>query len=136
MQILGIDYGRSKIGIAVGDADSKLAEPYIVLRYKTIEEVIGKVVQIVSAYPKVSEDEKVEQVVVGVSEGEMARETRKFGEMLQEKLEIPVVYHDETLSTQDAQELSIKAGIRRKKRKGMEDAFAASVVLQDYLDKL
>ena len=129
MQILGIDYGRKKIGIAIGDTDSRLSEPYMVIRFSKQEEAIKKVEQVIQL-------EKVEKVVVGVSEGEMEKETREFGKMLQEKLNLPVVFHDETLSTHDAQELSIKAGIRRKKRKGMEDAYAASVILQNFLEKI
>jgi len=46
----------------------------------------------------------------------------------------PVETFDETLSTYNAQRASIEAGMKRKKRKDMEDAYAATLILQGYLD--
>lgn len=127
MRILAIDYGRKKIGLAVGDTETKSAEPLKILRYQDIKRLSEEI-------KKITQNLKVEKVVVGISEGEMARETRKFGEMLREKLKIPVTFQDETLTTQEAQELSIKAGIKRKKRRMLEDAYSAALILQAYLD--
>lgn len=126
MQILGIDYGRKKMGLAV--ADGMLAEPYLVLHFESQEEAIRKVKQIIGA-------EKVKQVVLGVSEGKMAEEIKIFGQTLQKKLNTPVIFQDETLSTKIAQELSIVSGMKRKKRKTMEDAYAATIMLQSYIDE-
>ncbi|KKQ86038.1 MAG: hypothetical protein UT08_C0002G0060 [Candidatus Woesebacteria bacterium GW2011_GWB1_38_8] len=127
MQILGIDYGRRKIGLAL--ADGPLAEPYKVIRFKNEEEAIRRVEQVVRL-------ERVEHVVIGISEGKMSRETREFGNKLQDELTIPVEYQDETLTTYEAQDLSIKAGINRKKRKALEDAYSAALILQNYLDQM
>jgi putative Holliday junction resolvase len=66
----------------------------------------------------------------------MGDEIRWFVRSLVENLAIPVILHDETLTTKEAQEKSIKAGIKRKKRRKMEDAYAASLILQSYLDDL
>ena len=125
MKILGIDYGRSKIGLAL--SEGKLAEPLKVVHYKEVGEVIKKIVWIV-------EEEVVGKVIVGVSEGEMGKESKNFSLNLSKSLSIPVETFDETLSTKGAQTLSIEAGIKRGKRKKMEDAFAATLTLQDYLD--
>ena len=125
MRILGIDYGRKKIGLAT--ADGVLAEPLKVLRYQDIGGLSEEIKKIVH-------DLKVEKIVMGVSEGKMAEETKKFGRRLQKKLGIPLIFQDETLSTQQAQELSIKAGIKRKKRRELEDAYSATLILQSYLD--
>ena len=131
MRILGIDYGRRKIGLAI--ADGPLAEPWKVFRYEDVDEVIKKVIQVIKV-------ERIERVVVGISEGEMGRESKKFSLSLSQSLpaqaglKIPVETFDETLSTQDAQELSRAAGIKRKKRKELEDAYAAAVMLQSYLE--
>ncbi|KKQ97681.1 MAG: hypothetical protein UT24_C0010G0017 [Candidatus Woesebacteria bacterium GW2011_GWB1_39_12] len=127
MHILGIDYGRKKIGLALADSESDLAEPYRVIRFNLIEEAI-KIIE------KVVQVEQVGQVVVGISEGKMAEETKNFGKKLRDKLGIPVTFQDETLTTQDAQRLSIEAGIKRKKRKNLEDAYSAALILQDYLN--
>lgn len=126
MKILGIDYGRKKIGVAV--SEGMVAEPLVVIRFNNEEEGLEKVAKVVKV-------EQIERVVVGISEGKMAEESKKFSLSLKELVKIPVEIFDETLSTQRAQELSIEAGIKRKKRKEMEDSYAAAVMLQGYLEK-
>jgi len=126
MKILGVDYGRKKIGLAL--AEGPLAEPFLVVRGKSPEELKRKVAQIV-------EKEAIDKIVMGISEGEMAKETKIFGESLKRKLNIPLEFFDETLTSQDATHLSILAGVKRQKRKSFEDAYAASLMLQSYLER-
>jgi putative holliday junction resolvase len=125
MKYLGIDYGRRKIGLAV--SEGIIAEPYKVIRYDNQEELVNKVEQVIKV-------ELVERVVLGISEGNMGKETEEFAKKLESRIKTPVVLQDETLSTQSAQELSQSAGIKRKKRKEMEDAYSAAIILQDYID--
>jgi putative Holliday junction resolvase len=125
MKILGIDYGRKKIGLAL--AESMIAEPFMVLRFDDFQSALEKLTKLI-------ETEKIEKVVMGISEGEMERETRDFSERLGKAISVPLEFENETLSTFEAQKKAIEAGVGRKKRKSLEDAFAASVVLQSYLD--
>jgi RNase H-fold protein (predicted Holliday junction resolvase) len=78
---------------------------------------------------------QVEKIVLGISEGKMGEESREFGRKLEKKLKIPMIFQDETLTTHEAQKLSIEAGMKRKKRKTLEDAFSATLILQAYLDE-
>lgn len=127
MKILGIDYGKRKVGLAIGVGS--LAEPLEVIRVNSFKEAVEKVIQVIKV-------EQVEKVVIGISEGQMAEETRRFLSVISNELStIKFETFDETLSSQDAQKLSREAGISRKKRRGMEDAFAASIMLQNYLDQ-
>ena len=126
MNILGIDYGRKKIGLAL--SITILAEAYDVIRYEKVEEAVKKI-------KKVVEREQIEKVIVGISEGKMADETRRFAENLERELGIPIYFQDETLSTQEAQRLSIEAKVSRKKRREFEDAYTAAVILQEYLNR-
>ncbi len=119
MKILGIDYGRKKIGLAI--ADSSLSEPLRVIRYKDIKILSEQIKQAV-------EQEKIEKIIVGISEGEMGEESKRFAKR------IGAETFDETLSTHAAQKLSREANVPRKKRKNLEDAYAAAVMLQSYLD--
>lgn len=125
MRILGIDYGRKKIGVAV--SDGLLAEPLAVLKVNSFEQAVERIIQLVI-------DEKIAKVVVGISEGQMARESQQFRQRLSQNLLIPVEAFDETLTTVDAQKLSQEAGIKRSKRQALEDAYAATIMLQGYLD--
>lgn len=125
MKILGIDYGRKKMGLAI--AVRSLAEPLCVIRYSDNFKLIENLKKIIS-------EEKIEKIIVGISEGDMAEESKLFSLDLSKSLNIAVETFDETLSTYDAQKLSIESGMSRKKRHEMEDAFAATVVLQSYID--
>lgn len=119
MTILGIDYGRKKIGLAI--SEGSIAQPLKVLRVKSFTQAVEKT-------KKIQKELSVEKIIVGVSEGEMGEESHKFAK------KIGAITFDETLTTHDAQELSIKSGMKRKKRRKMEDAFAAAIMLQSYLD--
>ena len=126
MVLAGLDFGLKKVGVAI--ASSTLSEPYSVIRYVDFDELIKKIKQI-------CEKEHVEKIVVGISEGEMAEKTKVFSDKLKQLINIPVEFFDETLTTHYAQKLAIEAGVKRSKRKRMEDAYSASVMLQNYLDR-
>lgn len=123
--IVGIDYGRSKIGIAI--AEGPLSEPHSVLHVTTFDDAVAKTVSLIEKF-------NPQKIVVGLSEGEMAKESRKFGVILEKLTRIDVTYQDETLSSWEAQQLSIAGGKKRSARKDMEDAYAAAIMLQNYLD--
>lgn len=127
MRILGIDYGRSKIGLAIS-YEGKLAVPYKVIKVDPVSATPSFLVKIVA-------DEKIELVVLGISEGDMANETREFAKKLREKLDVPIEFSDETLSTYDAENMARDAGKGKNSLKRSSDAYAAAVILQGYLDK-
>jgi len=126
MKILAIDYGRAKLGLAL--AESKIAEPYSVIRYRDIKILREKLKEIIKK-------NRIDKVVVGISEGKMGEEARAFSLSLRKILSIPIDTFDETLTTQDAQKKAIEAGVKRKRRKGLEDAYAAAIILENYLDQ-
>lgn len=120
MKLLGIDYGRKKIGIAT--AEGILAQPWKVIQISSFKEAVKKTLQIQKGVG-------ADKTIVGVSEGEMGEESKKFAERINAET------FDETLSTQTAQELSREGRVSRKKRKSLEDAYAAAVMLQSYLEQ-
>lgn len=117
MKYLGIDFGKRKIGLALGEGI--LAEPYRIIDNGNWEIVIKKV----------CEEEKIEKIIIGISEGESAKKAKDFGSQI-EKLGIPVEYFDETLTTHDA---LVKMKEAKSKRQD-EDAISAAIILQNYLD--
>lgn len=123
--LLGIDYGRSKVGVSV--AASGLAEPLMVIRYKDRSKLMVHLIKIIEKY-------QIDELVIGISEGKMAAETKEFGDQLLGKFGLPVHFVDETLSSQDAQILALQAGKGRKDRAAMEDAYAATIILQQFID--
>lgn len=127
MEYLGIDYGKSKVGFAIGN--QKLAKPLKVYHYDSHFKLLQEILRIVKK-------EKTEKIVVGISEGASAQESSGFANMIRNETKLPVHMSDETLSTQDAIIYGIEAGIGHARRKRMEDAFAAAIILQRYLDNL
>ncbi len=121
---LGIDVGLNKTGIA--RAISSFAEPLLVIRHPSLENLVKQIGEL-------AEREGAEQIIMGLPEGKLAPYAKKIGDALRSK-GFNVVFWDETLSTKDAIRLSIEAGVPRKKRKELEDAFAAAVMLQSYID--
>src|SRR3989304_8108161 len=116
MVILGIDWGESKLGLAL--SLGKIAEPYEVVRYSDIEILKETLAEIIKR-------QNVDKIVIGVSEGKSEESARSFGLKIN-NLGPEIVFFDETLSTAKAQELSKEAGIKRKKKKALEDAFSGA----------
>ncbi|MGI5828204.1 MAG: Holliday junction resolvase RuvX [Patescibacteria group bacterium] len=127
MRYLSIDYGFSHIGLAF--AEDKLAEPYGQIKNISDQESVEKIVEI-------CQKEKIETVIVGISEGKMAEKTEAYTDLLRERLAIPVVLFDETLSSHTAQQYLRKSGAKKKKRQTREHEIAAAIILQNYLDDL
>lgn len=123
MKILGIDYGRAKIGLAVGETETQMAEPVAVVLRVNSKNQIAKAIR----------ENNIKKIIVGLPGGVLDAEIKKFGKQLQEEMCLPVDYFDETLSTQDAQKLLLRSRRKRKFRQKMEDAFAAAIMLEFYL---
>ncbi len=119
MNLLGIDFGESKIGLAL--AVSPLAEPIGVV--KDIEDVV-----------KICREQEIGKIIIGLSEGEMAKKQRRFGQKLSGLTGLPVEFQDETLTTKEA--ITKMKEVKKKIKDKEEDSFAASLILQDYLDRM
>jgi putative holliday junction resolvase len=121
---LGIDWGEKRIGLALGDNETKLATPY---------KTVGSIEEIVKAV----REEKISVVVVGKplkmqnEKLKMQNEFLDFLVLLKKKLNISIETVDERLSSKAADALS-----GNKKEKAGRDALAAMIILQSYLDKI
>lgn len=127
MKCLGIDWGKSKLGLAY--SGGSLSYPLKVIKYQVESEVISILLKII-------ESEHINKIIIGVSEERSEEEAKKFAKNLSKHTNLEILFQDETLTTHDAQKNAIEAGIKRKKRREMEDAYAASIMLQNYLDSL
>ncbi len=129
MKYLGIDYGKKKIGLSISEGIT--ASPFKVLEVASLKDALEKIAQIIGA-------EGVDRVVIGMPESGEARSiTQKF---IFELKRIPsprwdIVEVEETLSSKNAATLMVDLGVSKSKRK-KEDAVAAALLLQDYLDSL
>lgn len=133
MVMIGLDVGQARIGVAVCDELELIASPYSVIRRKSTAHAIEAIARIVA-------ERDAEQVVVGLPvsfDGQLHQQAQSvlaFGNMLRARLDVPLVYADETLSTVRAEEALRAAGVRPDRIRERIDAAAAAVILQAYLD--
>lgn len=131
MNILCIDYGTARIGVAV--ATTPIAQPLGIIpngKNPKLSEIVTD--HALDAIGRLIQEFSIEKIIVGISEGEMADKTRRFIEKLKLHTDLPVEEIDETLT-------SVSAGSHMKhmhkaKRQGQRDHLAAAIMLQDYID--
>ena len=133
MNILGVDFGDSRTGIAIASNLGKLAQPLCMIESKKPAETAEKVVDIAT-------ENDVAKIVIGLpknmdgSLGFRAEATQEFGKLVEELSKLEVVYVDERLTTVSAASYLNKCGVRGKKRKHLIDVVSSVIILQNYLD--
>ena len=132
-RLLGMDYGDVRVGLAVSDADRKIAFPLATYERQGRDRDAEYFRALVRA-------EQVGALVVGLPvhldgrEGAKAAAARAFGLWLGGATGLPVAYWDERFTTVEAEAALWAAGLTHKKRKARRDRVAAQILLQAYLD--
>ncbi|MFD1177029.1 Holliday junction resolvase RuvX [Paenibacillus puldeungensis] len=133
MKIMGLDYGDRRIGVAVSDAFGWTAQGVEVIERRREGEEFDRLTELVKQH-------EVEEIVVGLPKnmngtiGPRGEICMAFAEDLRNRLNLPVHLWDERLTTVSAHRTLLEADLSRKKRKGVVDKMAASLILQNYLD--
>ncbi|MCK5061030.1 Holliday junction resolvase RuvX [Candidatus Parcubacteria bacterium] len=121
---LGLDWGEARIGLAIGTSESKMALPLDTAL--TFEQVFQAI-----------KDEEIDELVIGQpvkmsgDKIDLNKEYISFVEVLKNKINIPINFVDERLTSKAADSL---AG--DKKTKASRDAIAAMLILQSYFDTM
>ena len=131
-QIVGLDIGDVRIGVAVSDASRLIASPVEVITRVGWGPDTRKILEICRRY-------NTEIVVSGLplnmdgSEGFQAQKVRGLCAQL-EKSGLTVYYQDERLTTVEAEDSLLMDNMSRRDRKTHVDKVAAALILQAYLD--
>lgn len=125
MKFLGIDYGKRKIGLAYSEA--MLPSPLTTIEVKTQKQALSEI-------QAICERLAIEKIIVGVSGGILDQEAKIFGRILSGQVGIPVDFVDETLTSRDAITKMVEGKTTQKKRREMEDAVAATLILNTYIE--
>ncbi len=131
MRYLAIDHGLRRTGLAICDPQETLASPFRVLEGK--DRLCERIARIVQA-------ESVEAVVVGLplnmdgTEGSQAKAVRKFAAQLAPCLKVPILFHDERLSSFSAEQKLADLDLTASERRRHVDAIAAAEILQGFLE--
>ena len=135
-RLLGLDLGSRTIGLAISDGRLAVASPW-----ETIQR--GKFSRDAERLAEIMRTREVGGLVVGLplnmngSEGPRCQSTRAFVTNLLARMELPVAFWDERLSTAAVERVLIdEADLSRKRRGRAVDKMAAAYILQGALDRM
>jgi putative Holliday junction resolvase len=145
LHILALDYGRARIGMAIADAETAMAQPLGTLDRINRNEDMRRLRELVREHGVI-------QIVVGLplrldgTRGDMAEEAARFGQRVHKQLGLPVEMVDERLTSWEAERMleehqgRVMHAVSNKKRKKVNarpgvDAMAAALILKEYLDR-
>ena len=133
-RLLGLDVGSKTIGLAISDPRLTIATPLETIRRQRFADDMVALTRIVA-------DRGVGGLVIGLpvsmdgSEGPRCQSVRQFAANVLEKLDIPVTFWDERLSTAAVTRMMIEeADLSRRRRGEVVDKLAAAYILQGALD--
>ena len=131
-RILGVDYGDSRIGLALSDPNKIIASPFKTIKNKGLDKTKKEIFDIVI-------ENKVELIVLGLplsmsgTDTNQTKKVRKFQNSIQD-FDSPIKMQDERLSSLTAKKSLIQQKIKTGYKKHFIDSTAAAIFLQQYLD--
>ncbi len=132
-RVLGLDLGTKNIGVAVSDELRLTAHGLQSISARPPEKLFEVLKLLTREY-------NVSEMVVGLpvnmdgSMGRSAQSAQDFARRLEAALPVEVHLSDERLTTVMAEKTLLEANLSRKKRKGLRDRLAATLILQNFLD--
>lgn len=133
MRHLGIDYGTTKVGIALSDDAGTMGFPRGIMTHtpRLLEELVELIAK-----------EHVGAIVMGESknlsgeENPVAREARTLAKELEEKTKLPVYFESEVYTTVEARRAPGKEEKSRSPKTYIAvDDSAAAIILTSYLSR-
>jgi putative Holliday junction resolvase len=127
MRILAVDFGEKRIGLATSDATGVLATPRRTLARRDDDAAIAEILAFCL-------EEEIGTLLLGIPrspegvESPFAERIRSFARKLQARTDLPIRFHEETLTSDEAAR-RLPPGASRE----ATDRTAAAVLLEDYL---
>ncbi len=135
MRVLGIDYGDSRIGVAISDPMGWTAQGLETVKSKDgIKKALARILEIINQY-------EVKDIVIGYplnmngTKGPRAEKTEEFIQKLLEFGEYNIIKWDERLTTVSAHRAMNELGVKASNKKNIVDTMSAVFILQGYLDR-
>ena len=137
MRILGIDYGDSRVGIAITDALGITAQGLETIYHKGNDKILLKRIE------EIVQEYEVKTIVIGMpinmdgTKTERVEVTEKFIHKLKCRLgKIPVKTVDERLTTVEAHRTMNALNIDKRKKKNLVDTISAIYILETYINRI
>jgi putative Holliday junction resolvase len=134
-RLIGIDAGTKTLGLALSDVNRGIASPLETIKRTKFTVDAARLLGICAEH-------KVAGLVLGLpinldgSEGARAQSTRALARNLNKISPLPILLWDERLTTAEAERMLIAADQSRKKRADVIDKLAATIILQNVLDRM
>ena len=134
-RILAIDFGSSRIGLALTDPAQIIGSPF-----KTLQVKGKKFPAIIDLLLEVIKEKDVELILLGLplllsgKDSDTTKQVREFAALLEKNTKLPLELIDERLTSRLAMHTLKEAGLNRKERSKHVDEISASIILQGYLD--
>jgi putative pre-16S rRNA nuclease len=135
MRLMAIDYGERNVGVAISDELQLTVRPLATIRRE--KRGYAQVIERIRAL--VAENE-VATLVVGLplkmdgTRGAAVERVESFISDLRRSVSIPIVTVDERLTSHEADQILREMGVGLRERRARSDEYAASLILQDYID--
>lgn len=136
MRIMGLDFGSKTVGVAISDPLLITAQGIEIIRRKEenkLRQTLARIEELIVQY-------EVTEIVLGLpknmndTEGARAKLSLEFKDKLEHRTGLPVTMWDERLTTVEADNIMMEAGIRRENRKDYVDMIAAQLILEGYME--
>ncbi len=133
-RLLGIDYGSVRLGLALSDRGRQLAQGLAVYRRRDLIRDFAYLKELIARH-------QIAAIVLGLplnmdgSLGAQARQVLHFKTQLEAELKLSIALFDERLSSAEAERVLLSAELSRRRRRGLRDQLAATLILQGYLDQ-
>jgi putative Holliday junction resolvase len=134
MRVLGIDFGDRNIGLAVSDKLSLTAQALGNYRLKGMDEENR------NFFKELVKNYEISEIVIGFplrmdgTSGTRAFRTKEFAHWLEQTVNLPIIFWDERLTTQEALHVLRDQKVKSKSQKGLKDRISATIILSCYLE--
>ena len=131
-RLLAIDHGKKRIGLALSDVSRQFANPLEVLTHLKFAVNAQAIAQLI-------EDEEITGIILGYplnmddTEGPRCQSVRQFARNLEAYTTIPMLFWDERLSSDIAQDQMLEGKLRASQRGSKIDKLAALAILESFL---
>jgi len=132
-RVLALDYGDSKIGVAISDPMRIIAKPIKVIKNSNFNGVLKEINNIIIEF-------QIKEILIGFpitlknKKSIQTEKVIKFIDLLKENIELPIHSYDERLTSKMAINSLILQGVKTGHNKKDIDKTAAAIFLQNYLD--
>jgi len=135
MRLMALDYGERGVGVAISDELRLTVRPLTTIRREK-----QRYAQVIERIRELVAEHEIATLVVGLplnmdgTRGAAVERVETFISDLRRSVPIPIVTVDERLTSLEADRILREMGVGPRERRARSDEYAASIILQDYID--